>query len=92
MYTYPRYQEEINKEAINLMTLPNKNCTKEACTIRLIFDEINGTVNNQEDDFVPVYRMFVDNLLSAITPHLKQTRHFVTSSIESFYFIFTGYP
>ena len=55
------------------------------------FDEINGTVKNQEGDFVPKYRMFVDDLLSTIPRHLKNTRHFIASIIESVY-ILIGYP
>ena len=34
--------------------------------------------------------MFVDDLLSAIPRHLRQTRHFIASSIESVY-ILLGY-
>ena len=67
MYNHTRYQEEMNKEAINLMTLPDDNCTTEAYTICPIFDEINGTIKNQEVDFVPEYRIFIDNLLKQQT-------------------------
>ena len=53
MYNHTTYKEEMSKKAINLITLPNNNDTTEACTIRPIFDEINGTVKNQEGVFGP---------------------------------------
>ena len=37
------------------------------------------------------YRTFVDDLLSAIPRHLKITRYFIASIIESVY-ILIGYP
>ena len=85
------YQEDWNKEAINLMTLLTDNDINDACTIRPQFDNTNGTVNNTDGDFAPEYRMFVDNLLSAIPRHLRKTRHFIASSIESVY-ILLRYP
>ena len=81
----------MNSKAINLMTLPNENNTTESCTIWPIFNKINGTVNNQEGEFVLEYRIFVDNLLSAIPFHLKNTRHFIASSVELVY-ILICYP
>ena len=81
----------MNREAIELMTLPINNDTTKSCLIRPIFNEINGTINNQEGGFVLEYRMFVDDLLSAILRHLKNTHHFIASSVELVY-IFIGYP
>ena len=87
MYLNIDYQEERNKEALDTMELPDENDDTHACTIRPQFDTINGTVNNEQGKFVPEYQMFVDNLLSAIPRHLKNTRQFITSSIESVYVI-----
>ena len=70
MYQHTSYQEEWNKDAIDLMSLPTPSNTDAACTVRPQFDATNGTVNNANGDFVPEYRMFVDNLLSAIPRHL----------------------
>ena len=81
----------MNNKAINLMQLPDDDDNTNACTIRPHFDEKNSTVKNSEGMFVPEYRMFVDNLLSAIPRHLKNTRHFITSSIKLVYILFR-YP
>ena len=91
MYLHTNYQEKLNKETLNLMNLPDEDNDTDACTIRLQLDKFNGTVKNENDDFVPEYRTFVDNLLNAIPRHLKNTQHFVASSIESVYIIL-GYP
>ena len=72
----------MNKEALDLMELPDKDDDTHACTIRPQFDTINSTVNKEQGKFVPEYRMFVDNLLSAISRHLKNTRQFIASSIN----------
>ena len=48
-------------------------------------------VKNANGDFVLEYRIFVDDLHSIIPRHLRQTRHFITPSIESVY-ILLGYP
>ena len=76
----------MNEEGINLMTLPDDNDNTNAYTIQPQFDEKNGTVNTK-GVFVPEYRMFVDNLLSAIPCHLKNTCYFIASSIESIYIL-----
>ena len=52
MYNHTIHKEKMNKEAINLMTLPNKNDTTKFCIIYPIFNNINVTVNKQEGDFV----------------------------------------
>ena len=70
MFQHTAYQEDWNKEAINLMSLPADFNTDDACTDRPQFDATNGTVKNANGDFVPEYRMFVDDLLSAIPWHL----------------------
>ena len=75
----------MNKEAINLMTLPDENDTTKSCTICPIFNKTNDTVNNQKGDSVPECRMFVDNLLRAIPRHQKNTRYFIASSVELVY-------
>ena len=56
----------MNKEALDLMDLPDEDGDTQACTIRPQFDTINRTVNDEQGKFVPEYRMFVDDLLSAI--------------------------
>ena len=71
MYLHTDYQEKLNEEALNLMELPDEDDDTNACTIRPQFDKFNGTVNNERGKFVPEYRMFVDDLLSAIPRHLK---------------------
>ena len=81
----------MNKEALDLMELPDEDDNTHACTIRPQFDTINGIVNNEQGKPVLEYRMFVDNLLSAIQCHLKNTRQLIASSIESVYIIL-GYP
>ena len=91
MYQHTSHQEGHNKEAIDLMSLPTDDDNEAACTIRPQLDETNGTVIDDNGNFVPEYRMFVDDLLSAIPRHLRQTRHFIASSIESVY-ILLGYP
>ena len=91
MYLHTNYQENFNKEALDLMNLPDEDDDTDACTIRPQLDKFNDTGNNKNGVFVPEYRMFVDNLLSAIQRHLKNTRHFISSSIESVY-ITLGYP
>ena len=73
------------------MELPDEDDDTHTCTIRPQFDKFNGTVNNEQGKFIPEYQMFVDDLLSAIPPHLKNTRDFIASSIESVYVIL-GYP
>ena len=73
MYQHTLYQEGWNKDAINLMSLLTPSDTNAACTVRPQFDSTNGTVNNTNGAFVPEYRMFVDDLLSAIPRHLRQT-------------------
>ena len=62
------------------MNLLDEDDDTDACKIRPQLDKLNGTVKNENDDFVPEYRMFVDDLLSAIPCHLKNTQHFITSS------------
>ena len=91
MYQHTSYQEGCNKDAIDLMSLPTDGNNGAACTIRPQFDATNGTVIDANGNFVPEYRMFVDDLLSAISRHLRQTRHSIASSIESVY-ILLGYP
>ena len=91
MYLNKDYQEAMNKEALDLMGLPDEDEDTHACTIRPQFDTINGTVNDEQGKFVPEYRTFVDDLLSAIPRHLKNTRQFIASSIISVYVIL-GYP
>ena len=66
MYLNTDYQEAMNKEALNLMELPDEDDDTHACTVRPQFDTMNGTVNNEQGEFVLEYRMFVDDLLSAI--------------------------
>ena len=83
MYLHTDYQEKLNEEALNLMELLDEDDDTDACTIRPQFDKFNGTVNNEQGKFVPEYRIFVDDLLSAIPRHLKNTRHFIASSIKS---------
>merc|ERR1712086_728508 len=73
------------------MELPDEDDDTHACTVRPQFDAMNDTVNNEQGKFVPEYRMFVDDLLSAIPRHLKNTRQFIASSIKSVYVIL-GYP
>ena len=82
MFQHMLYQEEINDKAINLMTLPDDDNNTNAYKIHPQFDAINGTVKNSKGVFVTEYRTFVNNLLSAIPCHLKNTRHFIASSIE----------
>ena len=48
-------------------------------------------VLNVEGNFTPKYRMFVDDLISAILCHLKNTHHFIAPNIESVY-VLIGYP
>ena len=80
MYLHTSYQED-------LMELPDKDDDTNACTIRPQFNKFNGTVNNKQGKIIPEYWMFVDDLLSAIPHHLKNTRHFIALSIKSVYFI-----
>ena len=47
MYLNTDYQENINKEALDLMELPDEDDDTHACTVRPQFDTINGTVNNE---------------------------------------------
>ena len=91
MYLNTDYQEAMNKDAFDLMELPDEDDDTHACTIRPQFDKINDTVNDEQGKFVPEYQMFVDNLLSAIPQHLKNIRQFIASSFESVYVIL-GYP
>ena len=81
----------MNEEALDLMELLDEDNDTHACIIRPQFDTLNGTVNDEQGKFVPEYRMFVNNLLSAIPQHLRNTRHFIASSIELVYLIL-GYP
>lgn len=69
------------------MNLPDEDVNTEACTIRLQFEKFNGTVKNENGNFVPEYRMFVNNLLSTISRHLKNTQHSIALSIKSVYII-----
>ena len=73
------------------MELTDEDDDTHACILRPQFDKINGTVNDEQGKFVPEHRMFVDDLLSAIPQHLRNTRQFIVSSIESLYVIL-GYP
>ena len=66
MYQNIDYQEAMNEEAFGLMELPDEDDDTHACTIRPQFDTLNGTVNDEQGKSVPEYRMFVDDLLSAI--------------------------
>ena len=66
MYLNTDYQEAMNKEALDLMELSDKDNNTHACTIRPQIDKTYGTVNDERGKFVPEYPMFVDNLLSAI--------------------------
>ena len=91
MYINTVYQDDMNKEALDLMDLPDKDDDTQACTIRPQFDTINGMVNDEQGKFVPKYHIIVDDLLIVIQRHLKNTRHFIASSIESVYIIL-GYP
>ena len=56
----------MNEEALDLMELPDEDDDMQACIIRSRFDTLNGTVNDEQGKFVLEYRMFVDDLLSAI--------------------------
>ena len=91
MYLHTNYQEAINEEVLDLMELPDENDDTHACINRPQYDKFNGTVNNEQEKFVPEYRMFVDDLLSGIPCLLKNTRQFFTSSIKLVYVIL-GYP
>ena len=91
MFQHTSYQEQMNNEANDLMTLPDDNDTGDACTIRPQFDKINGTVQDSAGAFVPEYRISVNNLLSAIPWHLMQTCHFIVSS-NKFVYTLLGYP
>ena len=82
MYLNTDFQEEMNKEALDLMELPDEDDDTHACTIRLQFGTINSMVNNEQGKFVPEYQMFVDNLLSAILQHLKNTRQCIASILN----------
>ena len=62
MYLNTDYQEAMNKEALDLMELPDKDDDMHACTIQPQIDKINSTVNDKQGKFVSEYRMFVDNL------------------------------
>ena len=81
----------MNEEAINIMTFPDDDDNTDPCTFRLQFDQKNITIKNSNGVFVPEYRTFVDNFLSTIPCHLKNTRHFIVSSIELVY-ILIRYP
>ena len=71
MYLHTKYYEKFNKEALDLMNLPDEDDATDTCTFRLQLDKFNGDVNNEKGVFVPEYRMFDDDLLSAIPSHLK---------------------
>ena len=55
MYLNTDYQEDMNKEALDLMELLDENDDTHACTIRPQFDPINGPVNDEQGKFVPEY-------------------------------------
>ena len=81
----------MNEEALSLMDLPDKDDDTHACTIRPQFDTLNGTINDEQGKFVPEYRMFINDLLSVIPRHLRNTLHSIASTIELVYVIL-GYP
>ena len=53
MYLNTDYQEAMNKEALDLMELPDEDDNTHACTVRPQFDTMNGTVNNEQGEFCP---------------------------------------
>jgi len=86
------YQVELNKEALELFTLPS-DCsnTEERCQVVPNPDKYNPKVTDKDGNFTPEFRMFVDDLLSAIPRHLKLTKLLIASSIEAVYALI-GYP
>ena len=82
MFQHMMFLEDWNKEAIDLMSILTDSDTNNGCTVCPQFDATNGTIKNANGDFAPEYRIFVEDLLSAIPRHLRKTRHFLPSSIE----------
>ena len=91
MYKHTDHQEAINKKALNLFDLPDKEDLLDPCTVQPLLDDINKPVIDKESVVVPEFRMFVDDLLGAITCQEMDTRHFIASSIESVY-VLIRYP
>ena len=76
------YQEELNREALDLFELPKASDKTQPCQIMPKFDKYNGPITNANGDFLPQYRIFVNNLLGAITRHQGKTRQLIASSIK----------
>ena len=55
-------QQDLNKKALNLFTLLDKNDTTERDTIQLQFDRHNKTLMNEDKKFVQEYYMFINDL------------------------------
>lgn len=92
LFMHIDYQIKINQEALDLFTIAT-NCsnTKEFCQVVPIIDQFNEKVTDKNGNFIPEFRMFVDDLLSAIPRHLIMTNLLIVSSIEAVY-ILLGYP
>ena len=90
MYKNTYHQEELNNEALGLFELPDED-TSKPCTVKPHFNNINKPVFDKDGAFMLEFWIIVDNLLSAIPYHKKNTHQFIASSIESVY-ILIGYP
>ena len=60
------HREEMNKEALDLMDLPDEDDDTHACTIRPQFDTINGTVNKHAVFWYEFTLLIVDRSINRI--------------------------
>jgi len=86
------YQIKLNQEALELFDLPS-DCSKDEdrCQVVPVEDLFNKKVTNDKGIFIPEFRMFVDDLLSAIARHINKTELLIASSIEAVYLLL-GFP
>ena len=85
MFKHTNHQEVLINEALELFKLLYEDDDLKPCTVKPHFDHINTPVVDKEGVLVPEFWIFLDKLLSAIPHNNNNTRHFIASSIESFY-------
>ena len=96
LYKYCNHMQDINEEALSLMDWPKQSAKawkRDSCRIRPPTDNGTMKVKSFDGTFVPHYRMFVDDGLTAAPrnkdlQHIKQT---VAASCEAAY-LCLGYP
>ena len=91
LFMHAVYYKELNQESLTLFELPSGNRATDGCKVFPKQCKFHGKVVDENGNFTPEFKMFVDNLLAAIPRHLEQTEQLKAACLESVYLLL-GYP